>query len=376
MTAGNRLVSVIVNNYNYGRFLGDAIDSALDQTYKPVEVIVVDDGSTDQSAVVIARYGGRIIPLLKANGGQASAFNVGIAASGGDVVIFLDADDTLLPTAVEQAVAQFRPGVVKVHWPLWLANERLERTGHVTPGDELPRGDLRERTFRDGPATSLSAPTSGNAWSREFLERIGPIPESSHRIGADGYLYGLAPAFGKIERLENPQGVYRVHRGNGYRRMPVDERIRLGTTSFEQMWDLMEREIPDVATTNRRADWERGAYFHQLRSAVAEIERMVPADATFVLLDDAHWAIHEHLGGRMVLPFPERNGEFCGRPDDDQAAVAELTRLRVERNAGFLVVAWPAFWWLEYYAGFDAHLRQQFPEIFSSDRLRIFDLGR
>jgi glycosyltransferase involved in cell wall biosynthesis len=69
------LVSVIVNNYNYARFLPDAIDSALRQTYGHVEVIVVDDGSTDESRVVIASYGNRIRAVLKRNGGQGSAFN-------------------------------------------------------------------------------------------------------------------------------------------------------------------------------------------------------------------------------------------------------------------------------------------------------------
>jgi len=71
-------VSIIIDNYNYGRFLGEAIDSALAQTYPHVEVIVVDDGSTDNSREVIAKYGDRIIPVLKENGGQASAFNAGL----------------------------------------------------------------------------------------------------------------------------------------------------------------------------------------------------------------------------------------------------------------------------------------------------------
>src|SRR5688572_29854944 len=91
------LVSVIVNNYNYGRFLAQAIDSALSQDYPRLEVIVVDDGSTDDSREIIARYGSKISPVLKANGGQASAFNAGFNASRGDVVIFLDSDDQLAP---------------------------------------------------------------------------------------------------------------------------------------------------------------------------------------------------------------------------------------------------------------------------------------
>src|SRR5215213_900396 len=91
------LVSVIIDNYNYGRFLREAIDSALGQTYPRVEVIVVDDGSTDDSRAVIAAYGDRVVPVLKENGGQASAFNAGFAASRGELICFLDADDTFMP---------------------------------------------------------------------------------------------------------------------------------------------------------------------------------------------------------------------------------------------------------------------------------------
>src|SRR6266700_1460758 len=98
------LASIIIDNYNYGRFLEQAIESALNQNYLRTEVIVVDDGSTDNSREVIARYGNRILPLVKDNGGQASAFNAGFRRSHGEVVLFLDADDALFPTAAAGAV--------------------------------------------------------------------------------------------------------------------------------------------------------------------------------------------------------------------------------------------------------------------------------
>src|SRR5215468_5551807 len=101
------LASIIISSYNYGRFLKEAIDSALNQTYPNTEVIVVDDGSTDNSREIIASYGDQVIPVLKPNGGQASAFNAGFLLSRGEVVCFLDADDALLPTAIERAVSVF-----------------------------------------------------------------------------------------------------------------------------------------------------------------------------------------------------------------------------------------------------------------------------
>ena len=89
--------SVLINNYNYARYLNACIDSALAQEGVDFEVVVVDDGSTDGLREIIAAYGDRIIPVLKANGGQASSFNAGYAASKGGIVCLLDADDAFLP---------------------------------------------------------------------------------------------------------------------------------------------------------------------------------------------------------------------------------------------------------------------------------------
>src|SRR5262249_26384616 len=109
-----RTVSIVINNYNYGRFLGEAIGSALGQTHRRTEVVVGDEGWPAPSLDVIAGYGGRVVAVLKSNGGQASAFNAGFAACRGEVVVFLDADDLLLPTAAEAALEAFRsPAVVK-----------------------------------------------------------------------------------------------------------------------------------------------------------------------------------------------------------------------------------------------------------------------
>ena len=84
------LVSIVINNYNYARFLPEAIESALAQTYPHKEIIVVDDGSTDDSRRVMESYGDRIKPIYKKNGGQASAMNLGYEAAKGDLIYFLD----------------------------------------------------------------------------------------------------------------------------------------------------------------------------------------------------------------------------------------------------------------------------------------------
>src|SRR5215471_6897362 len=124
------LASIVISSYNYGRFLPDAIDSALGQSYSKTEVIVVDDGSTDHSREVIAGYGERVLPVWKDNGGQASALNAGYRASQGEVIFFVDSDDLLLPTAVEKTIPFFAdPRVAKVHWSLWVVDDKGQRTG-------------------------------------------------------------------------------------------------------------------------------------------------------------------------------------------------------------------------------------------------------
>src|SRR5262249_55818667 len=205
------LISIVITNYNYARFLPDAIDSALSQTYAPAEVVVVDDGSSDGSAKIIAGYGTRLIPVLKPNGGMASAYNAGFTASHGEIILFLDSDDSLLPSALEEVTRAFeRPGCAKVHWPLWQVDEKGARAGGIVPSHALPEGDFREATIVRGPDCYLSPPPSGNAWSRRVLQSVLPMPENAYRQHADTYLATLAPLFGEVRRFAPPHPQYRL----------------------------------------------------------------------------------------------------------------------------------------------------------------------
>jgi glycosyltransferase involved in cell wall biosynthesis len=100
-------VSVIIPTYNYARFIGEAVDSALAQTRPPLEVIVVDDGSTDDTAAVLAAYGDRIRVLRQKNAGVAMARNAGIAAARGEYLAFLDSDDAWYPRKLERQMQRF-----------------------------------------------------------------------------------------------------------------------------------------------------------------------------------------------------------------------------------------------------------------------------
>ena len=208
------LVSIIITSYNYGTYLAEAIDSALNQTYSPVEVVVVDDGSTDNSVEIIRGYGDRIISIIKVNAGQCSCFNIGFERCHGDAVVFLDADDALLNNAIELHVARMKnPGVVKCSGYMEVIDTHGKPRGGFVPPKLGTAGDYRDATLKKGLDIYRQSHTSGLIWSRAFLEKVLPLPEND-LIGADGYLTSIDMLFGHMESVHEPVVRYRVHGKN------------------------------------------------------------------------------------------------------------------------------------------------------------------
>jgi glycosyltransferase involved in cell wall biosynthesis len=101
------LVSVIIPNYNYANYLREAVESVLSQTYKNIEIIVVDDGSKDKSAEVLQEFGDKITVIFQQNAGVSAARNNGVANSKGEYIAFLDADDVWLAEKIEKQIKLF-----------------------------------------------------------------------------------------------------------------------------------------------------------------------------------------------------------------------------------------------------------------------------
>lgn len=218
-------VSVVVTNHNYGRFLPAALASVLRQADAGVQIVVVDDGSTDGSRAVLARYEQQVRTVLKEQGGQSSAFNAGFAAADGDVVLFLDADDELRPGVLAAVRAAFaaQPAAVRVAFRLELVDEDGRPTGTTVPpaGMTMPDGDVRAAVLAHADDLAWP-PTSGNAWAAWALRRVLPLPVSDDPVGADSSLHALMPLLGPVVALDVVGGAYRMHGQNSHLRDELD----------------------------------------------------------------------------------------------------------------------------------------------------------
>ncbi len=203
--------SILINNFNYAQYLGACIDSALAQDHRDVEVIVVDDGSTDGSRAVMASFGDRIVPICKANGGQASCFNAGFAAAGGDVIFLLDADDMFLPGKVSQVIDLY--GRHDIGWCFDHASHAVAPPSH---GPLVTISVDGRAAMRQGTFPPLPAPTSGLSFRRDLLARILPMPTATDITLSDNYLKFAAAYLAPGVTIEQCLTFQRLHPGNRY----------------------------------------------------------------------------------------------------------------------------------------------------------------
>ena len=282
--ANQPLVSIIINNYNYDHFLRDAIESALNQTYKCTETIVVDDGSTDNSRKIIADYGDRIIPVLKENGGQYSAFEAGFAISSGEIVCFLDSDDIFHPSKVGRVVEALEQhlNVGSCFHALKAVDKagmELPLPGMVLAGERDFRGGIR-----DGNMPLINTASSGLCFKRSLLERIFPLPEPI-RLNGDFYFKWTAVALSPTFYLDERLTLQRIH-GQNWLTLTANDALRAKKIAREDIvssrW--MRERFPEVLSL--WADkifavglgnyWRSGAAEQDLHLYILEYLSIVP----------------------------------------------------------------------------------------------------
>lgn len=268
-------VSVVVPAFNAGRFLREALESALDQSLAPSEVVVVDDGSTDDTASVLEQFHGRIVRLRQSNAGQASARNRGVGSATGNLLAFLDADDIWSREKLERQVALFegRPEVGLVYCSM----RELRTDG--SPGGRR-QATLRGRCVQgvllgqDGGAISGSTPVV----RRELFEQLGGFAEDLVPC-EDTDLFWRAALRTELDFVDAPLVAYRLHgtnahldlaRMNGawtklYARAFADPEIRRLGASFR--WRCRGRLHAMLSGDSLRAGRLWAAVVHGLRAS-------------------------------------------------------------------------------------------------------------
>ena len=238
-------ISACINNYNYGRYLGEAIDSVFAQTYPPLEVIVVDDGSTDGSADFVAEtYGDRVRLIRSENLGQLSAVRLGVRAATGDFIAFLDADDRweahhLAEVAMRLSADRLADFVI--------ASKRV--FGMDAPSKAISRHV--ERVFGCTTLVGLTGEDVGAETSClvtrrdcvDFLDRIPPEMLAEWRLYADEVIVFGCSIRGARKVWIGVQSVaYRAHGENGhFGRVSTSDEERSRRERHQKLIDWLHR---------------------------------------------------------------------------------------------------------------------------------------
>ncbi len=238
------LVSIVIACFNQGHFLAQAINSALAQTWRPLEVVVVDDGSTDDTPAVIARYPD-VVNLRQANQGVAAARNAGLRASRGRYILFLDSDDFLVPEAIELGMRALtaHPEYAFVSGEYCKTDEKGVPEGNPVSieGVDEPYLALLRGCYIMMPATVL--------YRRDILEQVGGF-DLRVRTCEDYDLYL------KIAR-QFPAGY--VHELMAYYRKHGDSATRNMKRFFFGALEVLERQRPYFdSDVRRKAAYRKG----------------------------------------------------------------------------------------------------------------------
>jgi glycosyltransferase involved in cell wall biosynthesis len=211
MMSAKPTIGVVITCYNYERYVGGCVSSVLNQTRKADEILVIEDGSTDNSRSVLASLSDRVKLIFKANEGYKAAINQGFRESTSDIIIFLDADDALHPDALECVEAVWCDGLAKVQYDLDIIDGTGRLLGRKFANFDRPvtPAEIRDSFRKTG--TYRWPVTSGNAHARHFLEQVMPLIPP---VGHDGVLNTIAPLYGGIITISRSLGFYRLHGQN------------------------------------------------------------------------------------------------------------------------------------------------------------------
>ncbi len=240
-------VSVLIDTYNHERFIEQAITSVLEQdmSMSDVEIVVVDDGSTDRTPEIVRKFEPRVRLVRKPNGGQASAFNTGIPECHGEIIAFLDGDDWWAPEKLRRVVETMEgePEVGIVGHGYAFAFPDGRRQLHVLREGFRFRANTLEGALLLRVRGAFLG-TSRIAIRASVLQQVLPVPETI-TIQADEYLSTVAAALSEVRILPEPLFYYRMHDSNAYQILKTDlQRLRRKQKVLAELARHLDEKLP------------------------------------------------------------------------------------------------------------------------------------
>ncbi|MEH2047998.1 glycosyltransferase family A protein [Nostoc sp.] len=395
-------VTIAIPTYNRSELLKVSLESVLAQDYPDYQVLVLDNASDDDTEAVVRSFAdSRIIYVRnEVNIGIFGNWQRSVELNTSPYLSILSDDDVLLPNFIRESVL-----ALDNHPHAGLSAGLPEfiningGTLHVTGtefSDRLPEGLISGLDFIhqivDGRKWILR--TSAVMFRAYALRAVGGFDITHSKYLLDLNLYLRMAVQFDFFFIAKEMAQVRFH-------VEQDSQVSFGSAGTGSLAVMAERNdaIAYLLQSPRAEDasyrqWlaERLLYINMRRSeltselipelnlswserlqiAMQEIASVIPAGKRLILVDENQWGC-KILSQFDALPFLEHDGQYWGAPLDDEIAIRELERMR-QAGASFMVIAWPAFWWLDYYSGLRNYLSLNFRCILHNSRLVVFDL--
>ncbi len=406
-------VSVVIPCYNLGEYLPEAVESAQRQSHPPAEIIIVDDGSTDEETrQVLAHFeqldSQTITVYHTPNGGAPAARNYGISRAHSDYILCLDADDVLLPTFLEETVAQLdaQPavGIVATHVEYFGTRKGVWRPQEYTPHtilwrNPIPSCSLFRRSCwqQAGGYKDLKACQDWELWLSMVEEhgwRWSVVPKTLYRYrqstgSISEYREAHRPEIlQQIVQLHAP--IYQQHVAHIFVGMDAEfiqlreqnqkyeREKRTQTETIKTLQQALQeaRQRPATGADPKAAEANQDtAHRKLLQRVAAAVHPQLPKAATVLVVSQGKpdWLA---LGGQQSWHFPQKeDGSYLGHhPTDSAQVIAQLEALQA-KGAHYLLIPQSGFWWLERCPEFKHYLENNYPAVIrQGDSCLLFDL--
>lgn len=336
-------VSIIIPTYNQAKYIAQTIDSTLAQTYPNVEVIVVNDGSTDDTAAILVGYGDRIKCISQANRGLAGARNAGFSVAQGEYLLFLDSDDIIPTEKVARHLEQFdkqpEVGVVYSGW------QYIDQTGNPLPGDMRP--GKQGRLLKELLLSNFYCIPGAAILKRQLIDQVGLFDETLKaeedidmwtRIAHAGY------KFGYIDELLLQ---YRIHANS--LSTQADHQVKYAFARLDKFFSA-----PNLAVDVQQLKPEAYSRLHYIsaarffRAGQAEAGREHLRLATTVyppLAADEQWLTEWASGFALSRHTPDAerflNCLFDNLPTEATTLTTLRRKVTAQYHTGAIFQAWP-----------------------------------